>query len=66
MVAVLSNAGDQVPVIPFCEMVGNGIAGAPIHIAPIGAKVGAVLLTTLTVTVIVVLVEHCPVSGVKV
>ena len=57
MVVVLSNAGDQVPVIPFSEVVGNVTAGAPLQIAAIGAKFG-VVLTGLTVTVKVVDTAH--------
>ena len=65
VVAILLNAGNQVPVIPFCEMAGNVIAGAPLHIAAIGAKIG-VVLTALTATVNVVGRAHWPTTGVKV
>ena len=42
VVAVLLNAGDQVPVIPLLEVVGNTKAGAPLHIAGIAVKVGVI------------------------
>ena len=56
MVAVLLNAGNQVPVIPFGEVVGKVIAGAPLQIAAIGAKFG--VITGLTVTVNVAGAAH--------
>jgi len=57
VVAILLNAGVQVPVIPFCEMAGIAIAGEPTHIADIGAKIGMVL-AELTATVNVVDTAH--------
>ena len=61
---LLLNAGLQVPVTPFVEVVGNTGDAAPAQIAAIGAKVGV----TFGVTVIssVVVVAHCPAVGVKV
>ena len=56
VVAVLLNAGDQVPVIPFGEVTGKVTAGAPLQIAAIGAKSG--VITGLTVTVNVVDTPH--------
>ena len=44
MVAVLLNAGDQLPEIPLSEVIGNVIAGAPLHIAGIAVKVGTIWL----------------------
>ena len=51
VVAVLSNAGDQVPVTPFEEVAGKVIAGAPLQIAAIGVKIGATIGLTTTVNV---------------
>jgi len=52
VVAVLINAGDQVPVIPFGEVAGKVIAGAPLQIAAIGAKSGVRIGLTITVNVV--------------
>lgn len=61
----MSKTGDQVPVIPFVEVAGNGFA-APAQIGAIALKVGTVLGGfTLTVSV-VVFVAHCPAFGEKV
>ena len=57
-------AGDQVPVIPFCEVVGNGLNAAPWQIAATAANVGITAVST--VMVIVAVVAHRPVVGVKV
>ena len=46
---VLFKAGDQVPVIPLLDVVGNGLSAVPAHTAVTGVKVGV----TLGVTVIV-------------
>ena len=64
MVVVLSNAGDQVPVIPLFDVVGNADNAAPLQIGVTAVKVGV----TFGVTVIssVVVVAHCPAVGVKV
>jgi hypothetical protein len=64
VVAVLSIAGDQVPVTPLIEVVGNGESVAPEQIAATGANVGV----TFGLTVIVKVVEfaHRPAEGVKV
>ena len=51
VVAVLLNTGDQVPVIPFGEVTGKVIAGAPLQIAAIGAKSGVRIGLTVTVKV---------------
>ena len=64
MVAVLFNAGDQAPVMPFNEVVGNADKGVPAQIAETGLKLG--VTGVLTVIVSVVVVAHCPASGVKV
>jgi len=64
VVVALSKAGVQVPVIPLLEVVGNGDKVVPEHIGAIAVNVGIVLV--LTVIVNVVVVAHCPGSGVKV
>jgi hypothetical protein len=63
-VAVLSNAGAQVPVIPFVDVVGRGESVAPEQIAATGVNVGVTI--GLTVMVKVVVVAHCPAVGVNV
>lgn len=57
-------AGDQVPLIPFCEV--SGSAGAVLfwHSGPMPAKVG--ISGAVTVISKVVGTAHCPVAGVKV
>ena len=62
--AVLSNAGDQVPVMPFVEVVGKADNVAPEQSALTCVNAGAIF--GLTVMVIVVVVAHCPVVGVNV
>jgi len=52
VVAVLLNAGNQVPVIPLGEAAGKVIAGAPLHIEAIGAKSGVRIGLTATVNVV--------------
>jgi hypothetical protein len=60
---VLSKAGAHEPVIPLLEVVGNGVNVAPEHIGATAVKVGVVLLFTVIVNVVVV--AHCPGSGVN-
>ena len=64
VVAVLSKAGAQVPVIPLLEVVGNGVKVAPAQIGATAVNVGVTF--GLTVIVNVVVVVHCPAVGVKV
>ena len=64
VVTVLFKAGDQVPVIPLLDVVGNGDNVCPVHIAETAVNVG--VITGLTVIVMVVVVAHCPVFGVNV
>ena len=64
VVAVLSKAGDQVPVIPFVDVVGKAERVAPEQIGATAVTVGVMLV--LTVIVNVVVVAHWPASGVKV
>ena len=63
VVAVLFTAGDQVPIMPLAEVVGSEKL-PPEQIGAICAKVGVTF--GLTVTVIAVVVAHCPEFGVKV
>jgi hypothetical protein len=64
VIAVLSSAGDQVPVMPLVDVVGSGDKVAPEHIGATALKVGVMLV--LTVIVNVAVVAHCPGSGVNV
>ena len=64
VVAVLFSAGDQVPVIPFVEVVGNAANVPPEQIGFTVANVGVIL--ELTVIVNVCVVAHCPAFGVNV
>jgi len=64
VVAVLSNAGAQVPVMPLLDVVGNAVSVAPEQIGATAVKVGVIF--GLTVIVKVVVVAHCPAVGVKV
>ena len=64
MVAVLFNAGAQVPVIPLLEVVGNAERVPPEQMGATAVKVG--VMFGLTVIVNVVVVAHCPAIGVNV
>ena len=46
--AVLSNAGAQVPIIPLFDVVGNGDNAAPEQIAATGVNVGVTTGSTVT------------------
>jgi hypothetical protein len=48
VVVVLLTAGDQVPVIPFVDVVGSVGAAVPKQIGVIALKVGVIGFTTLT------------------
>jgi hypothetical protein len=50
---VLFKAGDQVPVMPFSEVVGNGERAVPAQIGPIAVKVGVTIGFTTMVMVVV-------------
>ena len=58
------NAGDHVPVIPLVDVVGSGLKVSPLQIGLTAVKVGVEI--GFIVIVIVVVLEHCPPSGVKV
>ena len=64
MVAVLFSAGDQVPVIPLSDVVGNADNVPPEQIGATALNVGSMLL--LTVIVNEAVVAHCPTVGVNV
>ena len=64
VVAVLFNAGDQLPVMPLSDVVGNGDNAAPEQIGATALNVGVTL--ALTVIVNAAVVAHCPTAGVKV
>jgi hypothetical protein len=64
VVAVLSKAGDQVPLMPLLDVVGNAVSVAPAQIGATAVNVGVTF--GLTVIVNVVVVAHCPAVGVKV
>ena len=53
MVAVLFNAGDHVPVMPFVEVVGNAARLAPAQIGATASNVGVTALLTVIVNVVV-------------
>jgi hypothetical protein len=53
VVAVLLNAGDQLPAIPLLEVVGKVDAAAPLHIAGIAVKVGVIWLV-ITISMVAV------------
>ena len=62
-VVVLLNAGDQKPLIPLSEVVGNGDTVAPEQ-TTIGLNVGTVI--AFTVIIKLALTAHWPTFGVKV
>ena len=64
VVAVLLRAGDQVPVIPLFDVVGNAFNVAPAQIGATALNVGVIF--GFTVIVKVVVVAHCPAVGVNV
>ncbi|RNC88379.1 MAG: hypothetical protein ED556_04120 [Winogradskyella sp.] len=64
MVCVLSNAGDQVPVKPSFDVVGNGANASPEQIGNTASNVGIILGFTVTVKVSVN--AHSPGFGVNV
>ena len=64
LTVLLTTAGDQVPVMPLSDVVGNVGATEPEQIGATAAKVGVTLGFTVTDNVVVV--AHWPASGVKV
>ena len=64
MVTVLFKAGDHVPVTPLLEVVGKAVKVSPLQIGVTAANVGVTFESTVIDKVVVV--AHCPTSGVKV
>ena len=64
VVAVLFSAGLQVPVYPFSDVVGKGDKAVPVHMGGTGVNAGVVF--GVMVMVMLAVVAHCPVFGVKV
>ena len=61
---MLSKAGAHEPVVPLLEVVGNGASVAPEQIGVTAVNVGITLVFTVMDKVVVV--AHCPGSGVNV
>ena len=64
LAVLLTTAGDQVPVMPLSDVVGNAGAAVPEQIGAIAAKVG--VTAGVIVISIVVGIAHWPASGVNV
>ena len=64
LAVLLTVAGDHVPVMPLVEIEGKNGEVSPLQIAISVLKFGEIL--GLTVWVSVLVVAHCPASGVKV
>jgi len=64
LAVLLTTAGDQVPLMPFVDVNGSTAATAPEQIGATAVNVGVTF--GLTVIVNVVVVAHCPASGVNV
>jgi hypothetical protein len=52
-VVVLSNGGDQLPIILFVEVVGNAVSVAPAQIGGIALNVGTIVVAIFTIAVAV-------------
>jgi len=65
LAVLLTIAGDQVPVIPLSDVVGNTVAAVPEQIGAMAAKVGVTFAVTV-ISRVVDKVAHCPAAGVKV
>lgn len=63
---MLTEAGVQVPEMPFIELDGRAGTALPWQMVIALPKLNDGVTFGLTVTVNVMLVEHCPASGVKV
>jgi hypothetical protein len=50
VVTELFKTGDQVPFMPFVDMVGKGAKESPEHIGTTGSNVGVILVFTVIVT----------------
>jgi len=64
VVVVLLIEGDQLPVMPLVEVVGNAGTLAPLQYGPTDANVGVTFGVIVIVSVVVV--AHCPAVGVNV
>jgi len=64
VVVVLLIEGDQLPVMPLVEVVGNSGTLAPLQYGPTDANVGVTFGVIVIVSVVVV--AHCPAVGVNV
>ena len=62
--AVLFNAGAQVPVMPLFDVVGSAASVLPVQIGGPAVNVGIVFGSTVIINVVVV--AHTPGAGVKV
>ena len=58
------SAGDHAPVIPLFEVRGRAGKVSPWHIGATVVKVGTI--GAVTVIVMVAVLAHCPIAGVKV
>ena len=65
VVCWLLMAGDQMPVIPFCEVVGKAGIGVPAQTGATFTKVG-VMFGLITIVILTGPVAHSPAAGVKV
>ena len=54
VVAVLSNAGAQAPVIPLVDVIGNGVNTAPEQMGATAVNAGVMFGFTVMVNVVVV------------
>lgn len=62
--ALLFNAGAQVPLMLLVDVVGSGLSVPPAQIGATAVNDGVMI--GLTVMVIVAVAAHCPAVGVKV
>jgi len=58
--------GLHVPVIPFCEVVGNEGTVAPAQMVRLVPKLNVGVTLALTVTAKEDIVAHCPANGVNI
>jgi hypothetical protein len=56
VVAVLSSAGDQVPVIPLLDVVGSGLSVAPEQIGATAVNVG-VICALITISIVAIVAQ---------
>ena len=63
---MLTVAGLHVPVMPLADVVGSGGTFPPLQIVKLVPKLNVGVLLSLTVTINVCVVAHCPAVGVNV